>query len=90
MCDAGRVRHHLKRLFWRPKATVLLTGYQAAGMLGRLLQEGRRAVRIQGDDIKVGARIRMIDVYSGHADAAGLGKWAKDSDAESVDPAESW
>jgi metallo-beta-lactamase family protein len=78
MCDAGRVRHHLKRLLWRPDATVLLTGYQAAGTLGRLLQEGRRAVRIQGDDIKVAARIRTIDVYSGHADAAGLVKWAKD------------
>jgi metallo-beta-lactamase family protein len=42
------------------------------------LQEGRRAVRIQGDDIKVAARIRAIDVYSGHADAAGLVKWAKE------------
>lgn len=78
MCDAGRVRHHLKRLLWRPDATVLLTGYQAAGTLGRLLQEGRRAVRIQGDDIKVAARIRTIDVYSGHADAAGLVAWAKE------------
>jgi metallo-beta-lactamase family protein len=78
MCDAGRVRHHLKRLLWRPEATVLLTGFQAAGTLGRLLQEGRRAVRIQGDDIKVAARIRTIDVYSGHADASGLVKWAED------------
>lgn len=78
MCDAGRVRHHLKRLLWRPDATVLLTGYQAAGTLGRLLQDGRRAVRIQGDDIKVAASIRTIDVYSGHADAAGLVNWAKD------------
>jgi metallo-beta-lactamase family protein len=78
MCDAGRVRHHLKRLLWRSDATVLLTGYQAAGTLGRLLQEGRRAVRIQGHDIRVGARIRTIDVYSGHADAAGLLDWAKD------------
>jgi metallo-beta-lactamase family protein len=78
MCDAGRVRHHLKRLLWRPGATVLLTGYQAAGTLGRLLQEGRRAVRIQGDDIRVAATIRTIDVYSGHADAAGLVKWARE------------
>jgi metallo-beta-lactamase family protein len=78
MCDAGRVRHHLKRLLWRPDATVLLTGYQAAGTLGRLLQEGKRGVRIQGDDIKVAARVRTIDVYSGHADATGLVNWAKD------------
>jgi len=77
MCDAGRVRHHLKRLLWRDDATVLLTGYQAIGTLGRLLQEGRKAVRIQGDEIKVRARVRDIDVYSGHADATGLVGWAK-------------
>jgi metallo-beta-lactamase family protein len=76
MCDAGRVRHHLKRLLWREEASVLLTGYQAIGTLGRLLQEGRKAVRIQGDEIKVRARVRSIDVYSGHADASGLVRWA--------------
>jgi metallo-beta-lactamase family protein len=77
MCDAGRVRHHLKRLLWRDDATVLITGYQAIGTLGRLLQEGRKAVRIQGDEMKVRARIRSIDVYSGHADANGLIAWIK-------------
>lgn len=77
MCDAGRIRHHLKRLLWRPETTVMLTGYQAVGTLGRLLQDGKRAVRIQGDDVKVAARIRLIDVYSGHADASGLVRWAK-------------
>lgn len=77
MCDAGRVRHHLKRLLWRDEATVLLTGFQAVGTLGRLLQEGRKAVRIQGDEIKVRARVRSIGVYSGHADANGLIAWAK-------------
>jgi metallo-beta-lactamase family protein len=77
MCDAGRVRHHLKRLLWRPTATVLLVGYQAIGTLGRLLQDGKRAVRIQGEEIKVGARVRSLEVYSGHADAAGLMRWAE-------------
>jgi len=77
MCDAGRVRHHLKRLLWRPEATVLLTGYQATGTLGRLLQEGKTAVRMQGDDIKVQARIRNLDVFSGHADANGLVDWVE-------------
>jgi metallo-beta-lactamase family protein len=77
MCDAGRVRHHLKRLLWRQEATVLLTGYQAIGTLGRLLAEGRKAVRIQGEDFRVAARIRSIDVYSGHADANGLHAWIK-------------
>lgn len=77
MCDAGRVRKHLKRLLWRRQATVLLSGYQAVGTLGRFLQDGARRVRIQGDDIQVRARIRALDVYSGHADARGLVDWAR-------------
>lgn len=77
MCDAGRVRRHLKRLLWRRQATVLLSGYQAVGTLGRILQEGAKRVSIQGEDIQVHARIRSLDVYSGHADAGGLVAWAK-------------
>jgi metallo-beta-lactamase family protein len=77
MCDAGRVRHHLKRLLWREQTTVMLVGYQAAGTLGRLLQEGRKEVRIQGEPFVVRAQIRKLDVYSGHADAEGLVRWAK-------------
>lgn len=75
MCDAGRIRHHLKRWLWSPRATVLLAGFQANGTLGRFLQDGAKAVRIQGEEIKVAARIRMIDEYSGHADGAGLARW---------------
>lgn len=77
MCDAGRIRHHLKRLLWKREATVLLTGFQAVGTLGRLLQEGRRFVRIQGEQVKVRAEIKSFDVYSGHADAVGLEGWLK-------------
>jgi metallo-beta-lactamase family protein len=78
MCDAGRIRRHLKRLLWRKEATVLLTGYQAVGTLGRLLHEGADRVTIQGEEIRVRARVRMLDVYSGHADARGLTAWASD------------
>ncbi|MGZ9098077.1 MAG: MBL fold metallo-hydrolase [Brevundimonas sp.] len=77
MCDAGRIRRHLKRLLWRKEVTVLITGFQAAGTLGRLLVEGRTAVRIQGEDIRVGARIRSLDNYSGHADATELVAWLR-------------
>jgi len=77
MCDAGRVRHHLQRLLWQPQATVLLVGYQAVGTLGRLLRDGEKDVRIQGQHIKVAAQIRTLDIYSGHADAKSLVKWAQ-------------
>lgn len=77
MCDAGRIRRHLKRLLWRRETTVLITGFQAAGTLGRVLLNGRRSVRIQGDDVRVNARIREIDAYSAHADAVGLVAWLK-------------
>ena len=75
MCDAGRVRHHLRRLLWRQDATILLAGYQAPGTLGRLLADDAQAVRIMGDDIRVRASIRQIDVYSGHADGHELVEW---------------
>lgn len=77
MCDAGRVRKHLKRLLWRKDATVLLPGFQAVGTLGRILAEGANSVRIQGEDISVRARVRSLDIYSGHADQAGLVAWAE-------------
>jgi metallo-beta-lactamase family protein len=76
MCDAGRIRKHLKRLLWRRDTTVLLTGFQVQGTLGRLLADGATRVRIQGEDIRVAARVRSLDTYSGHADANALAAWA--------------
>jgi metallo-beta-lactamase family protein len=78
MCEAGRIRHHLKANLWRKNATVMMAGFQAQGSLGRILIDGARRVRIQGEEIEVKARIRQLDLYSGHADASELVAWVKD------------
>jgi metallo-beta-lactamase family protein len=75
MCEAGRIRHHLRHWLWQRQATVLLTGFQAQGTLGRFLDDGAKAVRIKGEEVKVAARIRRIDDYSGHADGPELARW---------------
>jgi metallo-beta-lactamase family protein len=75
MCDAGRIRDRLRNWIWRDEATVLFTGYQAEGTLGRILQNGARSVRIRGEEFVVRARIRALDLYSGHADGPELADW---------------
>ena len=77
MCDAGRIRHHLRHHLWDPRTTVLLIGYQAPGTLGRLLQDGAAMVKIMGEEIQVKARIRKLEIYSGHADRGDLLAWVK-------------
>lgn len=75
MCEAGRIRHHLKHNLWRPESTILFVGYQAYGTLGRTLIEGTDSVKLFGEKIAVEARIEQLEGVSGHADKQGLIDW---------------
>ena len=80
MCEAGRIRHHLKHNLWRKECTVVFVGYQANGTLGRMLLEGSSEVKLFGETIEVMAEIVKLEGVSGHADKAGLIKWVTSFD----------
>jgi metallo-beta-lactamase family protein len=78
MCEAGRIRHHLKNNLFRPEATVMFVGYQAPGTLGQLLLSGAKSVRIHGEEVTVRAAMRRLEAYSGHADGPELVAWMRE------------
>ena len=75
MCEAGRIRHHLKHNLWRSESIILFVGYQAEGSLGRKLQNGAKSVKLFGEEIAVNAEIATLKGTSGHADKDGLLNW---------------
>lgn len=75
MCEAGRIRHHLKHNLWRPECTILFVGYQANGTVGRAILEGAKSIKLFGEEIEIHAEIRKMEGISGHADKKGLLHW---------------
>lgn len=77
MCEAGRIRHHLKHNIWREDSTVLFAGYQVEGTLGRIILDGVEQIRLFSETISVKAKIKKLSGTSAHADDAELIEWVK-------------
>ena len=77
MCEAGRIKHHLKHNLWRKEASIVFVGYQAEGTLGRRILDGEKIVKLFGEAINIKAEIHNVEGFSGHADKPALLNWLK-------------
>ena len=77
MCEAGRIKHHLKHNLWKPECSVVFVGFQGENTLGRKILDGEKIVKLYGDDIAVKAQIIFLEGFSGHADKNGLIEFLK-------------
>lgn len=80
MCEAGRIKHHLKHHLWKKESSIVFVGYQAEGTLGRKIIDGEKYVKVLGDEIRVNAQIHNVQGFSGHADKDALLEWLRGFD----------
>lgn len=78
MCEAGRIKHHLKHNLWRKECSVIFVGYQAEGTLGSVILNGAKKVKILGEEVAVNAQIQYLPGLSGHGDRNGILSWVKE------------
>jgi metallo-beta-lactamase family protein len=78
MCTGGRIRHHFKQRIWDDRNTIIFTGYQARGTLGRVLVDGAGNIRMFGEEYVVKARIETLGGLSAHAGQSELVAWVKE------------
>jgi len=77
MCEAGRIRHHLKHNLWKKNSSIVFVGYQAEGTLGQKIRDGAKKVKLFGEEIHVNAEVYNVEGFSGHADKNGLLDWLR-------------
>jgi metallo-beta-lactamase family protein len=82
MCDAGRIKHHLKHNIWRKECSIVFVGYQAEGTLGRAILDGTKKVKLFGEEVAVKAHVYNLQGLSGHADREGLISWVEGMNAK--------